>query len=78
MPAIQNEPCPDLGGPAAAADSSLFGDVDCDGDVDAVDGLLILRQVASLTVAQLDPCPDIGYPLSVIAGSTPTTEPVAD
>jgi hypothetical protein len=38
----------------------LFGDVDCDGDVDAIDALKILRFVVGLSVSQTKPCPDIG------------------
>lgn len=36
-----------------------MGDVDCNGDVNAVDALKILRQVAGLSVSQAEPCPDI-------------------
>ncbi|HET9476398.1 MAG TPA: hypothetical protein VFP63_02795 [Dehalococcoidia bacterium] len=36
------------------------GDVDCNGQVTAVDALKILRQVAGLSVTQTEPCPDIG------------------
>jgi hypothetical protein len=43
--------------------ASLFGDVDCDDDVDSVDALKVLRFVAGLDYAQNDPCPDIGEPL---------------
>ena len=35
------------------------GDVDCDNDVDTVDGLKIQRHVAALSVAQEDGCPPI-------------------
>ncbi len=38
----------------------LFGDVDCDDDVDAVDALKVLRYVVGLPVSQVEPCPDIG------------------
>ena len=40
-----------------------FGDIDCDGDVDAVDALQILRFVAALPVAQDEPCTNVGDPL---------------
>ena len=40
----------------------IFGDVDCDSDVDAVDALKVLRHVAGLAITQTEPCPDIGAP----------------
>jgi uncharacterized repeat protein (TIGR02543 family) len=43
----------------------LWGDVDCDGDVDAVDALKILRHVVRLAVSQEEPCPDIGSTVTV-------------
>jgi hypothetical protein len=36
------------------------GDVNCDGDIDAVDALQILRSVAALPVNQSGACPEIG------------------
>ena len=40
---------------------ALFGDMDCDGDVDAVDALAILRFVAGLPpLGQTEPCSDVG------------------
>ena len=54
----QNEPCPDIGDNVA----SIWGDVDCSGNVTSVDALKILRHVALLSVTQNDPCPDIGTP----------------
>ncbi len=39
---------------------NLWGDVDCDGDVDAVDALKILLGIVNLPVGQTEPCPDIG------------------
>ncbi len=36
------------------------GDIDCNGKVDAVDALKLLRNVAGLPVSQSEPCPDIG------------------
>ena len=35
-------------------------DIDCDFDIDAVDGLWILRWIAELPYSQVEPCPDIG------------------
>jgi hypothetical protein len=40
-----------------------FGDVDCDGDVDAVDALRILRYVAGLDPGQPPGCTPIGQAL---------------
>ncbi len=63
----QEPGCPALGGalPAAPAGDppDLFGDVDCDDDVDSVDQLKILRNVAALPVSQSEPCIDIGETL---------------
>ena len=52
---------------AGATHSNVFGDVDCDGSVNAVDALKILCQNAGLPVTQTQPCPSIG--------STPTASP---
>jgi len=52
---------------AGATQSNVFGDVDCDGSVNAVDALKILRQNAGLPLTQTQPCPSIG--------STPTASP---
>lgn len=64
----QQEGCPQIGGTLPvglpAGDSpDTFGDVDCDGDVDAVDALKILQFVAGLPFGQSEPCPDLGTPL---------------
>ena len=61
----QTEPCPDVGTALArvsdeGAAVETMGDVDCDGDVDSVDALKVLRHVASLSVAQTEPCRDLG------------------
>ena len=54
---VSQEPdCPPIGSEVA----SLFGDVDCGGDVSSVDALKVLRYVASLPVSQTEPCADIG------------------
>lgn len=65
IPFTQDQGCPDVGGalPAAAPASEppdVFGDVDCDGDVDAVDQLKILQFVAAIPFTQNEPCTDIG------------------
>jgi hypothetical protein len=64
----QQQPgCPMIGSPlpasAPAGDAAIFGDVDCDGDVDATDALKILQYLAGLPYSQNDPCPNIGEPL---------------
>ncbi|MEE8369951.1 MAG: hypothetical protein V3S00_04190 [Dehalococcoidia bacterium] len=61
----KTESCPDIGSEVEVADGALattrgWGDADCDGDVDAVDALLILRIVAGLAVALPPDCPLIG------------------
>jgi len=43
----------------------LFGDVDCSGEVNAVDALKVLRHVVGLEVSQTEPCPDIGSTVTV-------------
>jgi hypothetical protein len=46
---------------ASPTPGRLFGDVDCDGDIDSVDALAILRFVAGLDpLAQTEPCTDVG------------------
>jgi hypothetical protein len=54
---------------AAAVESTamrlLWGDVNCSGDVEAVDALQILRHTVRLPVLQQEPCPDIGVTVSV-------------
>jgi len=54
-----------LVGPATETDHLIQGDVDCDGDVDAVDALKDLQHVAALGFAQTEPCPDIGTVIPV-------------
>jgi hypothetical protein len=41
----------------------LQGDIDCDGDVDAVDALQLLRHVAGLGANQGPDCPEVGAPI---------------
>jgi len=46
--------------PTSEADDQLQGDTDCDGDVDAVDGLGVLVNVAALdALNQQEPCTDV-------------------
>lgn len=47
----------------------MSGDVDCDGSVNAVDALKILRHNAGLPVSQTQPCTAIG----VVASTIPAT-----
>ena len=43
------------------ADGQIQGDIDCDGDVDAVDGLAVLIEVVALEpLEQAEPCTDVG------------------
>jgi Tol biopolymer transport system component len=42
-----------------------WGDVNCSGDVEAVDALQILRHLVRLPVLEQEPCPDIGVTVSV-------------
>lgn len=48
-----------------AGTERIWGDVDCDSDVDAVDALKVLRYVVGLSVVQTEPCPDIGSTVTV-------------
>jgi hypothetical protein len=52
--------CESLPTPSTTPRSLKQGDVDCNGGVNSVDSLKILRHVASLSVAQTEPCDDIG------------------
>ena len=65
LPFGQEPGCPDIGGAVPAAQPAgeppdIFGDVDCDGDADAVDALKVLQFVAALPFSRNEPCPDIG------------------
>ena len=46
--------------PSSQAVDQIKGDIDCDGDVDAVDALKDLRHVAALGFVQTEPCTDVG------------------
>ena len=50
--------CPGIG----SQSTSIFGDIDCDRDVDSVDALRILRHVAGLSVSPSQNCAAIGLP----------------
>ena len=67
LPFTQSDPCFPLGDPVSVTPTGpvqrLWGDVDCDNDVDAVDALAILRKVAALSVNQQPGCPEIGSPI---------------
>lgn len=65
IPFQQNAPCFPLGesvnvSQPAGFGAIVYGDADCDGDVDAVDALQILRFVAGLQPNQQPGCPPIG------------------
>lgn len=60
LPANQSDPCPDTGHTfellGGSQMSLQWADFDCDGSVDAVDALKILRQVVDLPVTKAGPC----------------------
>lgn len=51
--------------PTPAPPPDLWGDIDCDGDVDSVDALGGLRYVAGFFVNQTGPCSDVGSNVTV-------------
>jgi hypothetical protein len=62
----QTEPCPDIGSTVMVDGvPRKWGDVDGDGDVNAVDALKILRHVAGLSVDQQPGTPRIGSTVRV-------------
>ena len=64
LPYSQTDPCFGLGESVdiqlASATERIWGDVDCDGDLDSVDALAILRKIAAFSVNQQPNCPEIG------------------
>jgi hypothetical protein len=69
LPYHQEDGCQEIGSELAAlaapaGQAALFGDVDCDGDVDAVDALKILQFLAAIPFMQNDPCANIGEGLN--------------
>ena len=56
LPVQQQPGCPSIGSEAA----SIFGDVDCDDDVDSVDARRVLRHVAELPNNLPQGCREIG------------------
>ena len=43
-----------------AVGGGVNGDMDCDGDVDLTDAMILLRHIADLAVVLPDGCPPIG------------------
>ena len=54
--------------PTATPAQYLQGDVDCDEDVDSVDSLKVLRNIALLSVQQEPGCPEIGSEVASLFG----------
>jgi hypothetical protein len=64
---VFNQPTPAPTTPPAP--NSVWGDIDCDHDVDSVDALGGLRYVAGLSVSQTGPCHTVGGNVTVDGGS---------
>lgn len=64
---VFNEPTPVPTTPPAP--NSVWGDIDCDDDVDSVDALGGLRWVAGLSVSQTGPCHQVDGSVTVDGGS---------
>jgi hypothetical protein len=58
--------CQVVTGPAPAVLKQ--GDLDCDGAINAVDALKVLRYAVGLTVPQTEPCPDISTVITQVIG----------
>jgi hypothetical protein len=69
LPYNQNDPCPELeemvGIALAGAVQRLWGDLDCDGDVDAVDALKQLQNQAAIPFNQEPGCPEVGQAIMI-------------
>ena len=67
LPYVVEPGCPPLGSQETVMPVGFgvrtWGDVDCDGDLDAVDALQILRHVAGLEPNQQPDCPGISQPI---------------
>lgn len=69
---FQQEPqCPEFGAELSIAVPAshahiVWGDVNCDGAVNAVDALQVLRHLAALGVTQAQGCPPIGGPVQIV------------
>jgi len=79
LPFSQIFGCPDLNSPLNSSGAGLpdsapvegpevFGDANCDGEVNFGDGIEVLKWIAGLPNDQEDPCKDIGSPLVVPVG----------
>jgi hypothetical protein len=62
-------PPPPTPSPTPTPPPFVKGDVQCDGDVDAVDALTIQRFIAQLNISQQPGCPPIGVANARIAGA---------
>jgi hypothetical protein len=66
LPVSQQEPCPDIGDTVSVDGTPrLWGDVDGDGEVNAVDALKILRYVVMLPVQRQPETPPIGTEVEI-------------
>jgi hypothetical protein len=67
-PLGQTEPCPDIGANVIVDGTPrLWGDEDCDGDVNTRDNQAKLRWVLDQSaLSQMEPCPDVGEDVVVV------------
>jgi hypothetical protein len=72
---VSSASVPDISASSAVPSSEggqVQGDTDCDGDVDAIDGLGVLVDVVALeALSQQEPCTDVGNVIPGGAGGTP-------
>jgi hypothetical protein len=71
IPFEQEDPCPMVGSEfdivvLAGGEPAIWGDVNCDGAVNAVDALQDLRFLAGLPVTQEPGCPEIGSAVQIV------------